>query len=83
LQQNTPNPFTGKTLITYYIPKAEKVNLTITDLLGKNVFTKTVDANAGINQWLIEQNKIPASGIYYYSIEAGNFKDTKKMVFVK
>ena len=83
LEQNTPNPFTGKTLINYHIPKAEKVNLIITDLLGKIVFTKTVDANAGLNQWLVEQNRIPASGIYYYSIEVGNFKDTKKMVFVK
>ena len=88
LNQNYPNPFNPVTTLGYDLPKKGLVNITIYDMLG-NVINQLVNEvqNSGYKstQWNATNNQgQPVSaGIYLYSIEAGEFRQTKKMILVK
>ena len=88
LNQNYPNPFNPTTTLAYDLPKDELVNITIYDMMGRMV-TNLVSSqqNAGYKsiQWNATNNEgQPVSaGVYLYSIEAGEFRQTKKMVLLK
>ena len=88
LYQNYPNPFNPITTFGYITPEDELVNITIYDLKGSIVKTlinnsqsagyKTVKWNATNNR-----NEPVSAGLYIYTIQAGKFKQTKKMVLLK
>jgi len=88
LIQNYPNPFNPSTIISYALPKISFVTLRIYDVLGREVKTLINQEQApGIHkvEWKGDNNygsKI-ASGTYIYRIEAGDFSQTKKMIFLK
>ena len=84
LEQNYPNPFNPGTTITYTIPKQCFVNLTIFDVLGREVRT-VVDNVQEVNVYRIwiDMNQLP-SGLYFYRLQAGaDFTQTKKMLLVR
>jgi hypothetical protein len=88
LEQNYPNPFNPQTSISYQLRKSCQVSLRVYDLSGRLVTTlvdgfesaghKSVEWDARDNQG----NGI-ASGIYFYSLVAGDFKETKRMVLMR
>lgn len=83
LHQNYPNPFNPATKIAFDLPKSEHVTLAVYNLLGRKVETLVDQRMApGAYEVTFDAAKLP-SGIYYYSIEAGGFKTTKKMVLAK
>lgn len=83
LDQNYPNPFNPTTMIKYSIPVAAHVSLTVYDVLGKQV-VKLVDKVKPAGNHQIEFNAHGlASGIYVYKLKAGNFVDSKKMIYLK
>jgi hypothetical protein len=82
LYQNYPNPFNPVTTIKYDIPKDVFVTLKIYDILGKEVFRTEEFKRAGSYEVRFDGAKY-ASGMYFYSLEAGNYKETKKMVLIK
>ncbi len=82
LYQNYPNPFNPKTTIKYDIPKDGLVTIKIYDLLGREVFNLREFKTSGSYEVKFDGSNF-ASGLYFYSIESGNFKETKKMVLVK
>jgi hypothetical protein len=85
LSQNYPNPFNPETVIKYRIPEEGLVSLKLYDLLGKEIAV------------LVNQNMIPgsyefrvnisdidlSSGVYFYTLKAGNYTSTKKMMITK
>ena len=83
LSQNFPNPFNPSTTISFSIPLAENVKLSVFDILGRqvsvmdfgrlNVGTHNVEFNAGSF----------ASGVYFYKLETANYTATKKMLLMK
>ena len=83
LQQNYPNPFNPTTTIGYQLPGVSHVALKVYDVLGREVAT-LVDGRqtAGNHSVGFSADKLP-SGIYFYSITAGNLHQVKKMVLVK
>jgi len=88
LKQNYPNPFNPTTTISFNLPKAENVNLSIYNVKGQLVKTLANDRlNAGDHNivWngLDNNNNQTASGVYFYKLSAGNFSEMKKMVLVK
>ena len=88
LEQNYPNPFNPSTIIKYSVAEASNVKLTVYDILGKEVVTLVnSNQNAGNYQlvWNATDNlgRKVASGIYFYSIEAGKFNKTNKMILMK
>ena len=83
LSQNYPNPFNPSTTINYALPKASHVSITIYNALGQKV-TELVNTemNAGRYQMNFDASNF-ASGLYFYTIQAGDFRSTKKMMLLK
>ena len=88
VHQNYPNPFNPLTRIRYYLPKNGLVNIMVYDMLGNEVnqLLKEIQ-NFGYNSVIWDatnnQGNPVSAGVYLYSIEAGNFRQTKKMIFLK
>lgn len=86
LGQNYPNPFSTSTAISYQLIKPSNVQVTIYDILGREVrrFSLGVQANGthGIRWDGRDQlgEKI-APGIYFYRLQAGNETQVRKMIF--
>ena len=88
LHQNYPNPFNPVTTLRYDIPENSRVNITIYDMLGRQVKTlvnQTQDAGYKSIIWNATNNygKPVSAGIYLYQIQAGEYISTKKMVLLK
>jgi hypothetical protein len=88
LAQNHPNPFNPTTMISYQIPKAGEVKLTIINSLGQKVRTLVSgQVAAGYHQALWDSRddngNFVGSGTYLYRLEAGDFVQTKKLVLMK
>ncbi len=83
LHQNYPNPFNPTTHIKYDIPKLTKVKIDVFNILGQKV-TTLVDMNQKAGTHSVDFNGSQfASGLYFYKIQAENFKSVKKMLLVK
>ncbi len=83
LYQNYPNPFNPITTIEFDIPEKSTVKIKIYDILGREITTLIdKELDAGKYKENFNANNL-ASGIYFYSIEAGNFKAVNKMMLLK
>ncbi len=83
LEQNYPNPFNPTTTIKYSLPNASFVTLKIFDAVGNEIKT-IVNSNQPAGNYIeyVDMSSF-ASGIYFYTINAGNFTETKKMIMIK
>jgi hypothetical protein len=82
LFQNNPNPFKENTKISFNLPEAMSANITVYDLTGKVVKSLDVNASKGMNT--VELNQMNVSpGVFYYTLQAGTYKQTKKMVIIE
>lgn len=80
VSQNYPNPFNGTTMINVSLPVSTDLNITVVDLMGKTVLTKTTNnAAAGAHTISINSNEL-SSGVYFYTVTAGGEKVTRKMI---
>jgi predicted GH43/DUF377 family glycosyl hydrolase len=83
LFQNYPNPFNPSTTIEFTLPKSEFVELKVFNILGKEVSTMiSKKLNQGNHTFTFDGSNL-ASGVYYYRIKAGNFAETRKMIYLK
>ncbi len=85
LSQNYPNPFNPSTKINYEVKSSGFVSLKVFDLLGKEVASLVNEKqNAGSYAVVFNSSEFNLpSGIYFYTLNAGEFKETRKMVLVK
>jgi hypothetical protein len=83
LHANFPNPFNPSTTISYDLKEAASVQLSVFDVLGRQVAT-LVNAyqNAGRYSVNFEAGAMP-SGVYFYRLETPEFSDMKKMMLLK
>jgi hypothetical protein len=83
LSQNFPNPFNPVTTINYILPVDEKVLIRVYDILGREIATLVNEFNsAGKHSIQFDGSKL-TSGVYFYSITAGNYQQTKKVILAK
>lgn len=83
LKQNYPNPFNPVTKISYDIPIGSNVKITISDLLGREVFVLINEyMPAGTHSVNFNADNL-SSGVYFYRLESGEFIDSKKMLLIK
>ena len=83
LGQNYPNPFNPSTTIQFQIPKSQFVTLKVFNILGKEVSTLvSKKLNPGNHTYTFNSKNL-ASGIYYYQLVAGEYREVKKMILLR
>jgi hypothetical protein len=83
LNQNYPNPFNPTTTISYSVPEQSFVSLKVYNVLGKEVASLVSNqVEAGIHKVNFNASNL-SSGIYFYTIKAGKFTATKKLMLLK
>jgi hypothetical protein len=90
VKQSYPNPFNPTTTIEFSIPKADFVTLKVYNILGEEVATlvsERLAAGSYKYDWPARSSggdaSSLASGVYLYRIQAGEYRDTKKMVLLR
>ncbi|QXD15617.1 T9SS type A sorting domain-containing protein [Rhodocaloribacter litoris] len=89
LEQNYPNPFNGTTVIRFTLPLDKRVSVKVYDMTGRLVKTIVNDqllpkGAHEVNWDGTSDTGIPvASGSYLYTLEYGNFRQSKTMVLLK
>lgn len=83
LSQNYPNPFNPSTEIRFDVPKNEHVKIFVSDILGREVKVLVDEyKQAGEYSVTYDAATLP-SGIYFYTMQAGTYSNTKKMIMIK
>ncbi len=77
--QNVPNPFTDRTAIEFGLTKATTAKIKVFNLVGGELWSKTVQGKAGTNRVVFEGNDLE-SGIYIYRVEAAGTTYTGRMM---
>jgi len=93
LLQNFPNPFNPETWIPFYLNVSSRVKIVINDTKGQAI--RIIDCGFLEKGEYVEKNKAAfwngrdfngekvSSGLYFYTLKAGEFKSTRKMILVK
>jgi N-acetylneuraminic acid mutarotase len=83
LYQNYPNPFNPSTVISYQLAVGSQVTLKVFDVLGNEV-AALVNEEKPAGTYEVEFNASNlTSGVYFYTLQAGEFLMTKKFVLLK
>jgi hypothetical protein len=88
LAQNYPNPFNPTTVIRYQLPEPRHVSIVVVDVLGRVVRTLVNEPHdAGVFEvpWdgKNDRGALVGTGVFFYRIQAGDFVDRKRMIFMK
>jgi len=83
LRQNYPNPFNPSTTISFAIPQNEFVTLKVYNVLGREVET-LINRNLSAGNYTFDYNAVNlSSGVYFYELKAGDFREMIKMNLIK
>jgi hypothetical protein len=83
LAQSYPNPFNSYAVISYGLPEASFVEITVYDILGRQVAV-LVDEQKSAGYHKVKWNAGEySSGLYFYGIRAGEYYQTRKMLLLK
>ena len=83
LSQNFPNPFNPNTTIQYSIPRADFVVLKVYNLIGKKIATLVQKTQSAGTYRVTFNGELCPSGVYFYQLQAGTFRATKKFVLLR
>jgi hypothetical protein len=88
LHQNYPNPFNPTTTLRYDLPEDATVSVVIYDMMGRQVRTLVSgQASAGYHSTMWNATNdlgySVSAGVYIYTIQAGQYRDVKKMILLK
>jgi len=84
LKQNYPNPFNSSTIIEYNLPTRSRIELTIFDLLGRQIKTLVDKENDGGTYKVYFENSELSSGIYIYRMTINNKQNfSKRMILLR
>jgi hypothetical protein len=80
LLQNYPNPAQDRTTVVYQLGSRSHVSLKLYDLQGREVRSMVSGTmEAGMYKYVLDVRGL-SPGMYYYQIQAGNYKDIKRMM---
>ena len=89
LGQNYPNPFNPSTSIQFTIQEYEIIKLEIYNLSGRLVRILLRDVGYPAGRYEVawdgrdEEGQLQTTGVYFYRLEAGDYKETRKMTLLK
>lgn len=78
--QNYPNPFSGRTVVPFWIPQEEQIRLRVFDVTGKQVLERTAVFSRGQHQFELDVRQLQGAGVWYYQISGSDWVETKQMV---
>jgi len=83
LHQNYPNPFNPTTLIRYELPRPGFVTLAVYNMMGQEMRTLIHKyQNSGNYEVTLDASDF-GSGVYFYRLQAGDFREIRKMILLK
>lgn len=82
LLQNTPNPFSHKTIIEFTSPVVETCQFSVINVIGEEVYSQSINAVTGKNSFEFSASELP-SGIYMYKLSNITSTITKRMIIEK
>jgi hypothetical protein len=83
LETNYPNPFNPSTTINYTLKNQGSITLRVYNMLGQQISTLVNEVQqAGPHSVTFDASRL-SSGVYFYSIESGSFRASKKMILMK
>ena len=84
-QPNYPNPFNSNTSLRYDLPEDRFVNIAIHDIAGRIVKNLVNIPQTAGYKWdgANDRNEPVSAGLYLYTIQPGEFRETKKMLLLK
>ena len=78
-----PNPFNPTTTIRYALPKSSPVRIAVSDIRGRIVLDLDRGTEQpGYHEFVFDGNNL-ASGVYLYRMQAGEFRETRRLVLVR
>ena len=78
--QNFPNPLNGQTAIPVNLAKTSNMTITVSNIVGQKVLEVNAGLlNPGYHNLNVDATKLNA-GIYFYTVKAGNYSVTKRMI---
>lgn len=88
LKQNYPNPLNLSTKIRYndgdeYYSSSVRVTLRGYDVLGNEITTLVDEYKSPGNYEIVFRSDLLPSGVYFYSLTAGSFREIRKMILMK
>ena len=83
LYQNTPNPYTGETVIGFELPESGEAVLTIYDVTGQLIKSVKGEYAAGYNEVWLTSTELGVTGVLYYQLDTDQYTATKKMIVVE
>lgn len=83
LYQNTPNPFSTETVVSFRLPQAGQATLKVYSLAGQAIHGQTGYFEAGYHEIRLSRSMLPTSGLLYYQLETAEFSATKKMILME
>ena len=83
LLQNHPNPFNSSTIINYYLPKSQPIELSLYNILGEKLkILYSGNQSKGVHSIKLSSREL-TSGVYFYILETGNQTLMKKLLVLK
>lgn len=83
LYQNRPNPFSDDTIIPFKLSETGEVSLNVYDLAGRLIYHMEGNYEGGYNEIVIGKDDLSVTGVMYYELRAGGWKDTRKMILTE
>jgi hypothetical protein len=86
---NYPNPFNPRTVIPYQVSEKSRINIGVFNTLGERVKILVDHQSQLPGKYQVswdgtnDQGQPVSSGIYFYRMEAGHFKMTRKMIYIR
>ncbi len=83
LSQNYPNPFNAMTTIRYDLPEQSDVRIEIFDIMGRKIETLITETQPAGSHAVTWDGDNSPSGIYFYTITAGEYRESNSCVLLK
>lgn len=83
LNQNYPNPFNPSTIISYSVERNSLVSLKVYDIIGIEIASLVNETKESGNYAVSFDASKLSSGIYFYTLNANGYSETKKMLLVR
>ena len=80
---NGHNPFADQTMVTFYVPGDDFVNIEVRDLSGKLLMRDGGSFSKGTHTYTFDKNELNASGVLLYTLSTSSATITKRMVAIK